>query len=195
MIPAIRNCARALLVSGAVAGLLACDDEVTEVTEIPEIEVAVIETTHGKFEIDFYPESAPLAVENFKTHTSNGYYDSVRFHRIIPHFVIQGGDPTGTGTGGESIWGMPFPDEIDDQLRWDRRGLVGMVNSGPNTNRSQFFISLAPTPWLDGRHTIFGTVVSGMETIAAIEKVGTETGAPTELVVIEHAYLLKRPAQ
>ena len=179
------------MLCAAAAILLACGDDVTEVQEI---EVAVIETTHGTFEIDFYPQSAPLAVENFKTHTSNGYYDSVKFHRIIPGFVIQGGDPTGTGTGGESIWGKPFPNEIDEQLRWDRRGLVGMANAGPNTNGSQFFIALVATPWLDGMHTIFGTVVSGMETIDAIEKIGSESGAPSEEVRIKKAYLFKRPA-
>jgi peptidylprolyl isomerase len=178
------------MLCAVAAILLACDDNVTEVQEV---EVAVIETTHGTFEIDFYPESAPLAVENFKTHTSNGYYDHVRFHRIIPGFVIQGGDPSGTGTNGESIWGKPFADEIDERLKWDRRGLVGMANHGPNTNGSQFFIALAPTPWLDGRHTIFGTVVSGMEIIDAIEKVGSETGVPSEEVRIKKAHLLKRP--
>ena len=194
MTPPIRILAKVFVVSAVAASLLACDDEVTDVPEVQEIEVAVLETTQGTIEIDFYPKSAPLAVENFKTHTSNGYYDSLTFHRIIPGFMAQGGDPTGTGTGGESIWGDPFPDEIDERLRWDRRGLVGMANQGPDNNRSQFFISFVPTPWLNGHHTIFGTVVSGWETLMRFEKAGTESGVPNDLVLIRRAYLVRRPA-
>ena len=132
-------------------------------------------------------------MENFTTHIANGYYNGVEFHRIIPGFVIQGGDPTGTGAGGESIWGHPFRNEIDPNLRYDRRGVVGMANRGPDTNGSQFFITLAPTPWLDGKHTIFGEVVSGTDAIAALEKVGTQSGQPTGKAVIRHARIVQRP--
>jgi cyclophilin family peptidyl-prolyl cis-trans isomerase len=116
----------------------------------------------------------------------------VNFHRIIPNFVVQGGDPTGTGEGGESIWGQPFRNEIDPNLRYDRRGLVGMANRGPDTNGSQFFITLVPTPWLDGKHTIFGEVVGGMDAVAALEKVGTQGGTPIKKAVILRARIVQR---
>jgi peptidylprolyl isomerase len=160
------------------------------------MEVAVLETTKGTLEIGFYGESAPLAVQNFKTHVRQHYYDGTRFHRIIPNFVIQGGDPMGTGMGGESIWGEPFVDEFDIRLRFDRRGLVGMANSGPNSNRSQFFIALAATPWLNDHHTLFGWVIASDSTIAAIERTGSlPNGTPTQEVRILHAFLHERPVE
>jgi peptidylprolyl isomerase len=169
---------------------LACSEDVTNVEQV---EVAVVETNRGTFEMKFYPESAPLAVENFKTHAANGYYDGVSFHRIIPGFVIQGGDPTGSGSGGESIWGAPFRNEIDPNLRYDRRGRVGMANRGPDTNGSQFFITLGPTPWLDGKHTIFGEIISGMDTIDRIEKIGTPSGEPPLKATMNRIYFRTIP--
>ncbi|MGM0534396.1 MAG: peptidylprolyl isomerase, partial [Campylobacterota bacterium] len=119
---------------------------------------AVFETTQGKIEFKLYEDKAPKAVENFNTHIQNGYYEGVIFHRVIPGFMIQSGDPTGTGRGGESIWGKPFEDEFAPNLVFDKPGLLAMANRGRNTNTSQFFITTAATPWLNGRHTIFGEV-------------------------------------
>ena len=120
--------------------------------------IAVLETTQGNIEIELRPDLAPLAVENFETHIKNGYYDGIIFHRIIKQFMIQGGDPTGTGRGGESIWGKPFKDEFTSKAMFNRAGILAMANAGPNTNGSQFFITTVETPHLNGRHTIFGYV-------------------------------------
>ncbi|MCD4758097.1 MAG: peptidylprolyl isomerase [Arcobacteraceae bacterium] len=120
--------------------------------------IAVLETTQGDIEIELRPDLAPIAVENFSTHIKNGYYDGLIFHRIIKRFMIQGGDPTGTGRGGESIWGKPFKDEFTSKAMFNRAGVLAMANAGPNTNGSQFFITTIETPHLNGRHTIFGYV-------------------------------------
>ena len=113
------------------------------------------------------------------------------FHRIIPNFMIQGGDPTGTGRGGESIYGEKFEDEITPQLKHTGAGILSMANSGPNTNGSQFFITLAPTPWLDGKHTIFGRVKSGMQIVKKLGLVKTDKeDRPVEEVKIIKAYLV-----
>lgn len=127
----------------------------------------VLETTQGKIEIKMLPDVAPLAVENFTTHVKNGYYDGTLFHRIIKNFMIQGGDPTGSGRGGESIWKKEFKDEFKGRL-FDRKGVVAMANRGSHTNGSQFFITTAPTPWLNGGHTIFAEATA--ESMAVIEK-------------------------
>lgn len=132
--------------------------------------LAVLETTRGTIKIKLFPKSAPKTVENFTKLIEKGYYDGIIFHRVIPEFMIQGGDPTGTGRGGESIWGKNFADEFDPALRFDRPGILAMANAGPNTNGSQFFITTAPTPWLQNRHTIFGEVVEGYEFVQAIEQ-------------------------
>ena len=131
----------------------------------------ILNTTQGEITCELYETVAPNAVENFKTHAANGYYDGVVFHRIIESFMIQGGDPTGTGRGGESIWGRPFGDECREDVGFDRPGLLAMANAGPGTNGSQFFITTAPTPWLHMRHTIFGEVVDGMDAVRALEGV------------------------
>ena len=131
--------------------------------------VAVLETTQGPIELELFDDVAPLAVENFATHVKNGYYNGIAFHRIIAGFMVQGGDPTETGRGGESIWGKPFKDEFKPGVVFDKAGILAMANAGPMTNGSQFFITLAPTSWLNGYHTIFGKVVSGMD---ALEKLG-----------------------
>ena len=181
-------------------------------------EVAVMTTSQGTIVLRLFPEEAPKAVENFKTHAQEGYYDGLTFHRVIPGFMIQGGDPEGTGAGGESIWGAPFEDEFDVHLR-NFRGALSMANSGADTNGSQFFIVQADTvdagslqsalmqstekdamwsnnivekykevggtPWLDYTHTVFGQVVSGMETVDAIAALGDAQGTPSETVTIE----------
>jgi peptidylprolyl isomerase len=117
-----------------------------------------------------------LAVENFTTHVKDGYYNGVAFHRIIKGFMIQGGDPTETGRGGESIWGKPFKDEYKNKTFY-RTGILAMANSGPSTNGSQFFITTAKTPWLNGKHTIFGEVIfSTMSTVQKLEYVETSGG-------------------
>ncbi|MDX9965429.1 MAG: peptidylprolyl isomerase [Sulfuricurvum sp.] len=133
----------------------------------------MLQTTQGEITLELYPSVAPLAVENFTTHVKNGYYNGLSFHRIIKNFMIQGGDPTGTGTGGESIWKKPFKDEFKSGVVFDKPGILAMANAGPRTNGSQFFITTAPTPWLNGYHTIFGRVVSGMDTLAKLNNVPT----------------------
>ncbi|MEA3554520.1 MAG: peptidylprolyl isomerase [Campylobacterota bacterium] len=119
--------------------------------------VAVLETTQGKIEIELRADLAPKTVENFTTHIKNGYYNGIIFHRIIKNFMVQGGDPTGTGGGGESIWGKNFKDEFNAKAMFNKIGVLAMANPGyPNSNGSQFFITTAKTPWLNGKHTIFG---------------------------------------
>jgi peptidylprolyl isomerase domain and WD repeat-containing protein 1 len=135
---------------------------------------AILRTTHGDIRIKLFPKETPRTIQNFIGHAQSGYYDNVIFHRIIPSFMIQTGDPLGDGTGGESIWGGEFEDEIRRDLKHDRPFTVSMANAGPNTNGSQFFITTVPTPWLDNKHTVFGRVVGGMEVVSAIEAVKTD---------------------
>ena len=166
--------------------------------------VAVIKTNLGDIKVKFFPEHAPKAVENFITHAKNGYYNGIIFHRVIKDFMIQGGDPQGTGMGGESIWGRSFEDEFDPALH-NIRGALSMANAGPGTNGSQFFIvqaascpeqmlaqmadledrgfprecaedykALGGTPWLDYRHTVFGQVYEGMDVVDAIADVAVD---------------------
>ncbi len=168
--------------------------------------VATMKTTLGEIKILLFPEAAPKAVENFVTHAKNGYYTGIIFHRVIPDFMIQGGDPTGTGRGGESIWGSSFEDEFSVDYH-NIRGALSMANAGPSTNGSQFFIvqakevdagllsqmeqladrgfptecvedykALGGTPWLDFKHTVFGQVVEGMDVVDAIATVKTSYG-------------------
>lgn len=165
--------------------------------------VAILSTTMGKVCIKLFPQYAPKTVENFTTHAKNGYYNGIIFHRVIPDFMIQGGDPTSTGRGGESIWGAPFEDECCPELH-NLRGALSMANAGPGTNGSQFFIvqaktvppqmldqmdeltdsgfplaaqesykELGGTPWLDFRHTVFGQVYEGMDVVDSIANVKT----------------------
>lgn len=180
-------------------------------------EIAVLKTSMGDIKVRLFPEYAPKAVENFKTHAKNGYYNGLIFHRVINDFMIQGGDPTGSGMGGESIWGESFEDEFTAEMH-NLRGALSMANAGPNTNGSQFFIvqansvsddmldqlesapeALFPTecvrayeqqggtPWLDYKHTVFGQVFEGMETVDAIAKVKVDffQNKPFTDVVIE----------
>lgn len=137
--------------------------------------VVVFETTQGSFEVALMPEIAPKTVENFLGLIAKKYYNGIIFHRIIKDFMIQGGDPTGTGRGGESIWGKPFQDEVTTSVKFDRPGLLAMANSGPSTNGSQFFITTVETPWLNMKHTIFGEVVKGKEIVKKLEEVETDS--------------------
>jgi cyclophilin family peptidyl-prolyl cis-trans isomerase len=147
---------------------------------------ATMHTNHGAIEIDLFDEDAPKTVENFRKLAADGFYDGVIFHRVIKDFMIQGGDPTGTGTGGP---GYTFEDEFNDHKV--ERGALAMANAGPNTNGSQFFIvTTDAASWLDGKHTVFGRVTGGMDAVDAIE--GTETDAsdkPLGDVVIERVEL------
>ncbi len=131
--------------------------------------VATMETTKGTIVIELRADIAPKAVENFVTHAKNSYYDGLIFHRVIKGFMIQGGDPTGTGRGGESIWNQPFEDEYAPNAVFDKAGILAMANAGPNTNGSQFFITTVPTYHLNGRHTIFGLVTEGFDIVRKIE--------------------------
>ncbi|CAG8444879.1 5545_t:CDS:10 [Acaulospora morrowiae] len=135
---------------------------------------AILRTTLGDIHIRLFPEYAPKAVENFVTHSKNGYYNNVIFHRVIKGFMIQTGDPLGDGTGGESIWGNEFEDEFNKDLKHDRPYTVSMANAGLNTNGSQFFITVVQTPWLNNKHTIFGRATAGMDVIHTIENVKTD---------------------
>ena len=174
---------------------------------------ALIKTNHGDIKVALFPEQAPKTVANFVGLAKQGYYDGVIFHRVIEDFMIQGGDPSGTGMGGESIYGESFEDEFSREL-YNLKGALSMANAGPNTNGSQFFIVTASnvpstmlgqmqelgfpeeivaayvteggTPWLDQRHTVFGHVVEGMDVVIAINKVVTgPQDKPVEPVVIE----------
>ena len=175
--------------------------------------LVTVHTNQGDFTLELFPEVAPKTVENFVTHAKNGYYDGVIFHRVIEDFMIQGGDPTGTGMGGESIYGRTFEDEFSREA-FNLYGTLSMANAGPNTNGSQFFIVTAKqvpaqmlkqlkdggwpeeiveeyakvggTPWLDHRHTVFGRVIDGMDVVLKIEGVKRNAqDRPLEDVVIE----------
>lgn len=132
-----------------------------------------LHTNSGDIKIKLFPEIAPKACENFVKLSQKGYYDGIIFHRVIKDFMIQGGDPTGSGCGGQSVWDKPFEDECDPKVGFDREGLLAMANAGPMTNGSQFFITTVPTPWLHMHHTIFGEVVGGMDTVKKIENTPT----------------------
>ncbi|GMH45739.1 hypothetical protein BSKO_13702 [Bryopsis sp. KO-2023] len=139
--------------------------------EAPQVQV---DTTVGSFSVELYMTHAPDTVKNFLELSKRGYFDGTLFHRVIPGFIIQGGDPSGTGRGGESIFGGHFQDEISRELKHSGAGIISMANSGPNTNGSQFFITLAPCPALDGKHTIFGRVCGGMQVVKRLGNVQTD---------------------
>ncbi|UCF67674.1 MAG: peptidylprolyl isomerase [Acidobacteriota bacterium] len=145
--------------------------------------MATIETNRGSMTIELYRDKTPKTVDNFVKLARDGFYDGLVFHRVIKEFMIQGGCPKGTGTGGP---GYTFEDEFHAELRHDGPGVLSMANAGPNTNGSQFFITLVPTPWLDGKHSVFGRVTSGMEVVEAIGEVKVGTGdRPREDVTME----------
>lgn len=150
----------------------------------------VFETTQGKIVFALKPEIAPKACENFEGLVKKGYYDGITFHRIIKNFMIQGGDPTGTGRGGQSIYGQPFEDEFKPNVMFNKAGILAMANAGRNTNGSQFFITTVPTPHLNGRHTIFGEVIEGMDVVQKLENVVTDgRDTPMQPQKILKAYL------
>lgn len=188
-------------------------------TEISDKERLVeMETSMGNIKIKLFPEYAPKAVENFLKHSEEGYYDGLIFHRVIKDFMIQGGDPKGNGTGGESIYGKPFEDEFS-RLLFNMRGALSMANAGPNTNGSQFFIVQNPsldqswksqmekagypeeiieayenggTPWLDYRHTVFGQVVEGLDIVDQIANTSVNAqDKPKEDVLIKKIKIIK----
>lgn len=155
--------------------------------------VAIIETNMGTIEFELFANATPKTVENFVGLANKGYYNGIIFHRVIDNFMIQGGDPTGTGRGGESVWGEEFKDEIVDSLIFDKPGLLAMANAGPNTNGSQFFITTVKTPHLNGHHTIFGKIIKGMDVVNAIGKVKTgPNDKPVKDVVMEKVAIEKR---
>jgi peptidyl-prolyl cis-trans isomerase A (cyclophilin A) len=145
--------------------------------------IATVKTNHGDIRIELYEDKAPITAKNFATLIEKKFYDGVIFHRVIDGFMIQGGDPTGTGRGGP---GYQIKDEFHPELKHTEAGMLSMANSGPNTGGSQFFVTLAATPWLDGKHAIFGKVIDGMDVVRQIGKV--QTGAadrPSSNVVME----------
>jgi peptidyl-prolyl cis-trans isomerase-like 1 len=162
--------------------------------ESTEMTVAVIKTNMGTIEIELFAKETPKTVENFVGLANKEYYNGVIFHRVIDNFMIQGGDPTGTGRGGDSFWGGKFADEIVPALKHDVPGILSMANAGSNTNGSQFFITLVATPWLDGKHTVFGKVIAGMDVVSAIGKVATSKPGdkPLKDVVMETVTIEKR---
>lgn len=179
---------------------------------------ATIKTNHGDIKVRLFPEQAPKTVENFMTLAKQGYYNGIIFHRVIPDFMIQGGDPTGTGMGGESSFGHEFEDEFSNEL-FNLNGALSMANAGPNTNGSQFFIvsnenvpaqmmgqmkqagypeeiieayKNGGTPWLDHRHSVFGQVIEGMDVVQAISKVNRDASdKPHEDVVMNSVEITK----
>ena len=136
-----------------------------------------LETSMGEIVIELYWNHAPMTCRNFAELARRGYYNGTKFHRIIQDFMIQGGDPTATGKGGSSIYGKTFDDEIHSDLKHTGAGILSMANSGPDTNGSQFFITLGPTQWLDGKHAIFGRIHSGMVVVKRIGQVETDSAS------------------
>jgi peptidyl-prolyl cis-trans isomerase B (cyclophilin B) len=153
---------------------------------VPSMSEATIHTNAGPVTVELFDDDAPKTVENFRKLAADGFYDGLIFHRVIPDFMIQGGCPEGTGTGGP---GYTFEDEINDHKVV--RGALAMANAGPNTNGSQFFVVTAEeAPWLDGKHTVFGRVSDGMDSVGAIESTPTDAGdRPAEDQVIERIEL------
>ncbi|KAK7718735.1 Peptidyl-prolyl cis-trans isomerase-like 1 [Diaporthe eres] len=153
-----------------------------------------LDTSMGTITVELYTSHAPKTCTNFETLARRGYYDETVFHRIIPGFMVQGGDPTGTGRGGTSIYGDKFADEIARplQLKHTGAGILSMANAGPDTNGSQFFVTLAPAPWLDGKHTIFGRVKAGMGVVRRLGLVQTDSeDRPAQEVKIVRARVVE----
>lgn len=151
---------------------------------------ARIKTNMGEIILELFSEEAPKTVENFVKLAEKRFYNGVIFHRVIPNFMIQGGDPTGTGGGGP---GYVFEDEFHPNLKHDKPGILSMANAGPNTNGSQFFITVASTPWLDGRHTIFGQVLKGMDVVVKISQVQRDKNDKPLKDVIMQSVVIEKP--
>ncbi|MGE5436723.1 MAG: peptidylprolyl isomerase [Syntrophothermus sp.] len=155
--------------------------------------IAQIKTNMGDIEIELFADKTPKTVKNFVLLAKAGYYNGIIFHRVIDGFMIQGGDPTGTGAGGTSIYGEKFEDEINPALKHDAPGVLSMANAGPNTNGSQFFITLVPTPHLNGKHTVFGKVIKGMDIVQKIGKVKTDQrDRPLSPVTMEQVNIITK---
>jgi cyclophilin family peptidyl-prolyl cis-trans isomerase len=162
------------------------EEQIAEVEKVEENmnTIVELETTMGSMKIKLYDDKAPKTVKNFKDLVAKGFYDGTIFHRVIKNFMIQGGDPTGTGTGGP---GYNIPDEFGPGLKHDKKGILSMANAGPNSGGSQFFITLVPTSWLDGKHAIFGEIMEGID---VLDKIGTTPTNPgdkpkTEVKIIK----------
>jgi len=154
-----------------------------------ERDLVLMETSMGDIKIKLFMEKAPITAGNFKELIDQGFYDGIIFHRVIDGFMIQGGDPTGTGTGGSP---NTIPDEFGEGLKHNKKGILSMANSGPNTGSSQFFITLVPTPHLDGKHAIFGEVIEGMDIVEKIGKVQTDArDKPAEDVVMAKVIMIE----
>lgn len=154
--------------------------------------LANFDTNLGTFTVELFPDKAPKTVKNFVVLSERGFYNGISFHRVIKNFMIQGGDPTGTGSGGESIYGGPFEDEFHPDLMHNEPGILSMANAGPGTNTSQFFITVAPTPWLNAKHTIFGKVTSGLEVVYKISEVPSDNlDKPNNPVIINKLTIQK----
>lgn len=165
---------------------------IAEAYAMPNNPVVILQTNQGDIEIELMADIAPKACENFQKLVEKHFYDGIKFHRVIQNFMIQSGDPTATGIGGESIWRKPFEDECLQEVAFDRPGLLAMANRGPNTNGSQFFITTVETPWLHMKHTIFGKVIKGFDVVKKIEKTPTLPGdKPLEEQKIVKAYIKK----
>ena len=165
------------------------DDQKEGESAVVENRIAVFKTNKGIFEVELFEDKAPITTKNFIDLVEKGFYDGLIFHRIIDGFMIQGGDPNGNGTGGP---GYHIPDEFDPELRHDDEGILSMANAGPNTGGSQFFITLAATPWLDNHHAVFGKVIHGMDVVHDIGH--TKTGyadRPVHDVTIEKLTIKK----
>lgn len=173
-------------VDSAVTGKTPAGDP----TKSSDGDFVMFETSMGKFKVKLYSDKAPITTTNFKTLTKEGFYNGIKFHRVIDGFMIQGGDPTGTGAGGSE---KTIKDEFGPGLKHSKKGILSMANRGPNTGSSQFFITLAPTDWLDGKHAIFGEVVEGMDVVEKIGKVKTgPNDKPAKDVVMEKVYLVTK---
>ena len=161
------------------------------------MKVATMTTSQGEIRLELYDDKTPKTVANFVQLANAGFYDGLNFHRVIDDFMIQGGCPKGDGTGDP---GYSFDDEFHPSLKHDRAGVLSMANAGPNTNGSQFFICFTATPWLDGKHGVFGKVTKGMDVLKKLEAVGTRSGKPTEDVTFnieivrknDHPYKVKK---
>ena len=160
--------------------------------EAPRRPVAVFSTNMGQFKAELYTDLAPVTAGNFIDLARRGFYNGVIFHRVIDRFMIQGGDPTGTGTGGP---GYKIEDEFGPGLAHDAPGVLSMANAGPNTGGSQFFITLVPTPWLDGKHAIFGRIVEGMDVVEAIGHVETAQGDRPVKDVVMQSVVVEEPKE
>jgi peptidyl-prolyl cis-trans isomerase-like protein 2 len=174
--------------------LLSDEEYMLKPRRVKQVGYARLSTNHGDLNLELYPEFAPKAVWNFVSLAKKGYYKGQVFHRNIKNFMIQGGDPTGSGRGGTSVWGRNFEDEFEGPKRHDKRGVLSMANKGKNTNSSQFFITYRPAKHLDLKHTVFGQVVGGSDVLARLEAVeGDAKDRPTEDIELKDIVVFVDP--